>query len=365
MIIRTIDDVLPHVRGRDDFLIADKGDFTVIDYLFAGADTFDEPMRLECRGLKFARDGRIIARPLRKFFNIGERPETQPDKLDFSAPHIVMEKLDGSMIHTAVLNGAVVFMTRGGRTDHAVRAEARHLTDAIRNVVRAASHLTLIFEWTAPDNRIVVAYEKSELTLLAARETITGRYLTTGELWPIARTCEVPLVKMYTPQHTTAADFLAHARAIRGAEGFVVRFASGLWVKTKGDDYVLKHKAKDQIFLEKNLLALALSGGLDDVLPLLDQSDAEKVRTYAENLDVGVSRTAKWLWERVANAEDMTQKQFATEFIPTIDPIYRPIAYRVRAGDQPHEIIRARIAANTNSQTQVDECRPLHGARLQ
>lgn len=358
--ISHINDVLPHIDGRKDFVVADKGGYTVIDYVFAGEDTFAHPARIECRGIKFAPDGRVLARPLHKFMNIGQTPDTQPDKIDFSQPHVIMDKLDGSMIHPAIVNGEVVFMTRMGRTDVARKAE-RHLTPFLRRGFETMlrNKVTPIFEWTAPDNRIVVRYEESMLTLLAVRDNHTGRYV---DPRPYGRILEVPVVTHHDPRHTNAADFLSYARAIQGAEGFVVRFDNGLWVKAKGDDYVLKHKAKDSILQEKNILALVLNGGLDDVLPLLDEPDAEAARGYAEAVECGIAVTANWLWERVANTEDMTQKDFALNVVPTLDAIYRPAAFQVRSGANARDVIRARIAANTNSQSQVDANRALHGA---
>lgn len=50
----------------------------------------------------------------------------------------------------------------------------------------------------------------------------------------------------------------------------------------KGEDYVLKHKAKDSILQEKNILQLVLSGGIDDVLPLLDAPDASTAVSYRD-----------------------------------------------------------------------------------
>jgi RNA ligase len=133
--IEHINDVLPHIEGRQDFVVAHKDGYTAIDYVYSTADTFDNPMRIECRGLKFNADGRILARPLHKFFNVNERPETQAGLLDFGKPHVVMDKLDGSMIHPAIVHGEVVFMTRMGRTDVALRAE-RHLTPELAQVCR-------------------------------------------------------------------------------------------------------------------------------------------------------------------------------------------------------------------------------------
>jgi RNA ligase len=362
--ITHINDVLPFVQDRKDFVIADKCDYTVIDYVYALPDSFDHPARVECRGIKFAPDGSVLARPLHKFRNIGECDATQPHVLDFSAPHVVMDKLDGSMIHPAIVGGEVVFMTRMGRTDVARMAE-RHLTSKMAAGIRGADALGLtpIFEWTAPDNRIVVRYEESALTLLAVRMKVTGRYADKELLSAYAADMGVPLVKHHDPRHTDAADFLAYARAIQGAEGFVVRFDSGLWVKAKGDDYVLKHRAKDSILQEKNILALVLNGGLDDVLPLLDEADAKAAREYAESVEAGLGKTALELERRVAANSNLPQREFALEFASELPALLQSAAYQIRRGANARDVIRARIAANTNSQSQVDANRALHGAR--
>ncbi len=361
--ITHINDVLPSVEGRKDFVVAHKDGYSVIDYVFAGDDTFDDPMRMECRGIKFAPDGSILARPLRKFFNIGQTPETQPHRIDFSLPHTIMEKLDGSMIHPAIVSDEVVFMTRMGRTDVARKAE-RHLKGRVAKYCRMAAEngLTPIFEWTAPDNRIVVRYDDDSLTLLACRRNDTGEYFPSQWCAAFAADMRIPIATHFPTEWRTASDFLAYARAIQDAEGFVVKFDNGLWVKAKGDDYVLKHKAKDSILQEKNILALVLSGGLDDVLPLLDTPDAEAASAYAASVEAGVRATASAVEAIVAQGASMTQKDFALGVALKLDGPMRTLAFQVRAGQSPTECIRARIAANCNSSSGVEECRSLHNA---
>ncbi|SKA19983.1 RNA ligase [Consotaella salsifontis] len=358
--IRHINDVLPHVEGRPEFVVADKGDYTVIDYVFAIDDSFDDPIRGECRGIKFSPDGSVLARPLHKFFNVGERRETLPRMLDFSRPHTVLEKLDGTMIHPAIIDGEVVLMTRMGRTEHAQKAE-RHLTPSVREFCCGLllGGATPIFEWTAPDNRIVVRYEKSALTLLAVRNTVDGSY------WPhdaIVRT-GMPCAPVFQSSYSTAADFIAFARAVVGKEGFVVRWDDGTMVKAKGEDYVLKHRAKDGILQEKNILALVLGGGLDDVLPLLDDADADAARRYRDDVMAGIRRTAAELCGFVAANDNLPQKDFATGPVQLLAPELRSLAFLVRRGMNADTAIRARLIARATSQSGVDECRTLHGAR--
>jgi hypothetical protein len=40
-IIRHLDDVLPHIEGREEFIVAEREGYTVVNYVVAMADTFD------------------------------------------------------------------------------------------------------------------------------------------------------------------------------------------------------------------------------------------------------------------------------------------------------------------------------------
>lgn len=186
--IRTISDVLPHIEGREEFIVAEREGYTVINYVVAMANTFDMTgvddlggaIRRECRGLKFAPNGEIAARPFFKFFNVGEREETQPHLIDMSQSHVIMEKMDGSMIHPMVVGGCIRWMTKMGITEVAMQAEA-FIAKNVKYKDFAAwcikEKLTPIFEWTSPFNQIVLPYENDQLTLLAVRENVSGKFL--------------------------------------------------------------------------------------------------------------------------------------------------------------------------------------------
>ena len=92
--IRNISDVLPAIEGRDEFVVAEKDGYTVINYNVMMADTFDCNIRRECRGIIFgSKTGDIIRRPFHKFFNVNEREETQDHVVDLSRPHAILDKL--------------------------------------------------------------------------------------------------------------------------------------------------------------------------------------------------------------------------------------------------------------------------------
>ena len=184
-IIKHIDDVLPAIDGRDEFVVADRPGFNVVNYNVAFQDTFimnhDEVMenhgnvipvavmRRECRGLIFdSTDGRIISRPFHKFFNMFENDEMQPCNMDLGANHVVFDKMDGSMVRPLVMNGEVFLATKMGITD--VAKEAMKFVTAEQSEWlkdQFESGMTPLIEYVGPDNRIVVRYDESDLVLLA------------------------------------------------------------------------------------------------------------------------------------------------------------------------------------------------------
>lgn len=364
MKIEHIDQVLPHVEGRADFVVARKDGYVVVDYLFQNPDTFAEPIRRECRGIKFcSRTGSILARPFAKFFNIGEREETQPHLIDFSRPHWVLSKLDGTMIHPSLLDGRIVLMTRMGRTGHAIAAE-RHLTSDLAEWfgTSLAEGWTPILEWVAPDNRIIVKYPESKLVLLAIRNTITGEYLEPAAVRVNGLRAGLDVVDTHPSWGGSAQDFLAMARAITDAEGFVIRFADGLWLKCKGEDYVRKASAKNAIALEKNALAIILVGGLDDVKPLLMPDEVPALERYGRTVLLGLGSTVDRVRRLVESGAHLDQKAFAVEHLQGVNPMVRALAFQVRRGADAVEAVRALILKHTGSQTDVDAIRPLIGA---
>ena len=130
--INHIDDVVPHIEDRPEFKVMVKDWYTVINYMVAFEDTFslirershhNMKMRRECRGLIFdTKTGQLISRPYHKFFNAGERDETQLSKINLYEPHVVLEKLDGSMIRPIPTKEGFRLATKAGITDVTMNA---------------------------------------------------------------------------------------------------------------------------------------------------------------------------------------------------------------------------------------------------
>lgn len=74
--------MLPHIVPDTGIIHSDHGNYSVINYVFTIDTTFNTAVARECRGLKFDRDGKLIARPFHKFFNLGEKRPPQEEPWD-------------------------------------------------------------------------------------------------------------------------------------------------------------------------------------------------------------------------------------------------------------------------------------------
>jgi RNA ligase len=176
------------VKDREEFVVAERDFGTVINYVVAMSDTFDMEdendlggtIRRECRGIIFDKQGNIMSRPFHKFFSVGEREETQTHAIDISQPHVIMEKMDGSMIRPILFDGYIRWASKMGITSVGMQAEefvAKNIKYKNFASWCIKEGLTPIFEWTSPFNQIVLPYEEENLTLLAVRDNVTGVYV--------------------------------------------------------------------------------------------------------------------------------------------------------------------------------------------
>jgi RNA ligase len=375
--IKTIDDVLPHISGREEFLVMEKEGYTVIKYAVAFEETFlwdsNDPVgsaiRRECRGMIFNQDGELISRPYAKFFNIGEKEETQLNKVNLYESHIVLEKLDGSMIRPIPTSEGFNLATKAGVTEISQQAEVfisdkPHYAKFIHSMFDGK--LTPIFEWVSRKNRIVVDYENDNLILTAIRNTEMGNYLPYFNMLDLAKHWNIPVVQ--------AVDGLAvqnielFVKQIRewenGEEGVVVRFDTGHMVKVKSADYVLRHKTKDAINQEKNVLQCLLNDSVDDLVPLLTPEDADRLKRFQRAFLAGLDEVALEMAELFVKGNKMypEKKDFAVEFVQKkVDPIYAPIMYAMKAGRGSKEVLIEMIGKSLGSQTKIDAARWMWG----
>ncbi|MEU9164729.1 AAA family ATPase [Streptomyces sp. NPDC048424] len=202
-----------------------------------------------CRGL-VADDttGAIVALPLPKFFNVGEHEAGMPYAPALpDEPFEVYDKVDGSL--------AVVFHYAGrwrvaskGSFISAQATWAQRRLDA-KDTAALRPGTTYLAEILYPQNRIVVDYgDRRDLVLLAAFGQ-DGTEVPLAEAAPhwegIGSVVTVwPAMPLGELIALTESNTLPGGATATGmdAEGFVLRFASGVRAKAKLSEYVRLHK---------------------------------------------------------------------------------------------------------------------------
>ena len=398
--IEHLDDVLPAIEERDEFVVATREWGIVVNYMVSMADTFPpvqadeywcpgcklpmdetvscgsqrcpEPVNLaairrECRGLLFYPDGRIMSRRLHKFFNVGERDETAAHKIDLSRPHVILEKLDGSMITPVVTDAGVRWGTKMGITDVSMGAEefvAKHVqyADFAREVLSEGK--SPIFEWCSRRQRIVVDYPRDRLVLIAIRDNVTGEYVGYNEMVNWAHKFGVEAVGAYAGTAANMEHLISETRAAEGIEGWIIRFDDGQMLKIKGDWYVRIHKTKDSLTLEKNVVDLIVNEKIDDVKAFMLDDDRARVEAFEAEFWKGFSHKLELYdnyWQMVQKSVP-DRKTYAQTWMPTIqkqDSFAPQFVFGKYDGKDSRKMILDQIRKNTGTQTKIDSVRHL------
>ena len=392
--INHINDVLPAIQDSPEFIVAERDHFTVVNYVVAHPETFPEvnsvgltngdvihegifeseeahkaAIRRELRGIIFAKDGSILARRLHKFFNVNERDETQQHLIDLSQPHVILEKLDGSMITPIPVKDHLRWGTKMGITDVSMGAETfvathKNYTEFAR--MTFAMGFTPIFEWCSRQQRIVVDYPEDRLVLVALRNTTTGEYANYDVLLECGRTYNLDVVKAYAGTAGSMEHLISETKAVEGAEGWIIRFDDGHMVKIKGEWYLRIHKTKDNLSQEKNVIDLLISEKVDDAKAFMLEDDRKRVEEFEDKFWFQVEAMAKKFeaYHATNTAHGIDRKTWALEYMKSMNednPFASSIVFNLYNGKPALESIIAIIAKNLGTQTKVDEARVLWG----
>ena len=253
-----------------------------IKYLHGGVDFTDKNLR-NARGLTLDNDSNIVTIGFEKFFNykqidsygkwldddtfvqtydnefIEQRAHIQTDVLD------VYEKLDGTFIALGVHNGEfVAAISSSTTTDYSKISEQYFNTldksDELKQYL-IENNLSLMFEYTSPENLIVIPYDDEHWTLIGARERdFNAPIKSYDDLKDIANKFDLDLVDA---KQMTADELFEYQKTNQTSEGFVARNDYGNLIKFKTDYW----------FEQKNVIGDKLFG---------DPLTSKKVRDYVD-----------------------------------------------------------------------------------
>jgi RNA ligase len=379
-----IEPYLEAIQGSDAFFVADREYGRIINYRQMGTDVFPDPhkaldahtaylwgLRRQCRGLIFNLKGDVISPGFEKFMNLNEIEETRIEHVDISRPHVILEKMDGSLVRPIPMqDGTYRLGTKMGITDISLQPEIwvqkrGNYHCFFQDLL--ANGLVPLMEWCSRQQPIVIDHPQDRLVLLAIRSVATGEYLPLEMMLELAVDYQIDVVKRYPGTITNMRHLVESTKDLRNQEGWVIWFSNGYRLKIKADEYVRIHRAKDALMQEKNLIELMLTEKLDDVKAFLPQEDLARIEVYEREFWQGVQDTAAgWNlnYQTVRKRFGTDRKTFALEWANGFDAHLRSLIFR--AWDNPDFDWRLGvlgvIGKNLSSQTRVDETRYLHGA---
>ena len=383
-LIQHIDDVLPAIEGVDGFIVCKKDDFTIISYAFLSPELFgtaeseldlNARIRRECRGIAFDNvTGLIVSRPYHKFFNMGERVETQEDVVSSkmnAAEYHLMDKMDGSMIRPIMVGNDYRLATKMGVTDIAMQAEkfvAAHpnYDKFIRSYL--LGHCTPIFEWCSRQNRIVIDNgPKDSLVLTAVRQNDTGKYFHYYEMaYPFMRDYGIDIVRASNNDGMmliTAEGIRNAASQLQESEGWVLRFADGHMVKVKSEWYVLRHKSKDAITSEKEVVSMIANETIDDIKSFITDEDIKRIDAFQKKFWTGVREQVAYITDRYTTirASGVDRKGFALGEAQTMISFDKSFIFKMWDGCDAQELVVNAIKNSLGSREKLESARFLWG----
>jgi hypothetical protein len=286
-------------------------------------DRFWVPETLMSRGLITTLEGKIIARPFPKFFNLDEHITLMGPVP--AEPFEVYEKMDGSLGIIFHHEGRHHIATRGSfESEQAIKA-AEIFREKYSHL-QLDPEITYLVEIIYPENRIVVDYAGlNDLVLLAMVHTKTGEELPLLEVG-------LPLVKRYD-----GIQDLEELRKVQAdnQEGFVIRFQSGLRVKLKFEEYVRLHRILTGVNARTVWEALMEGNSLNEFLEKVPDEFYQWVRKTEADL-----RQQFAAIEAVAKAEYRTfetRKEAAEYYLQ--NTTYAPIMFKMLDGKPYDQII--------------------------
>jgi RNA ligase len=378
-----IEDYLAAIAGCDAFFVAERDYGRIINYRQMGNDVFPDPalapdaetarlwaLRRQCRGIIFNLAGDVVSPGFEKFWNLNERTETLLENLDFDQPHVIFEKLDGSMVRPMPVPDGYKMATKMGPTDVAANAErwvrARDNYDRfMRDLI--AQGLMPLLEWCSRKNRIVIDYPEDRLVLLAVRDVRTGEYLPLNMMLELAVDYGVEVVRRYPGTVNSMQHLLAETRGLQDQEGWVICFDNGYRLKVKGEQYVAIHRAKEGILRENAVIDMMLDEKLDDVKAYLPAEDRENLERFETAFWQGVQDTVgKWqlAYLDVKSQFGTDRKGFALDWAPRFDAHLRGAIFKAwddAQFDWQAAVIQT-IRKGTNTLIKTDENRYLWGS---
>lgn len=323
------------VASRDELVdqqllrCSDKGDLRVYTYTdnCTHSASWNE-VTMNSRGIIINRvTGEIVARPFSKFFNVGEREETMEHNLPWTSNYLVFEKMDGWLGTLYRFNGEYCIATRGSFDGMGIGVWATNHLRTHYDLSDLPDEVTLVFEIICPQTKIIVDYKSREdLVLLAAFNRHTGEEYEWNQVTQWATQFGFSVPRVFGSDISECRRILS-TYAGNEMEGFVIRFADGLRVKIKSEDY----RRRAALMMDLTPLSIwkvlhreattkkeydCLFSSLDEMRQTVDDDYVEMFNEICETIRAAYRKVWDQIWDefdKVKHLQDRKEFAFAVK----------------------------------------------------
>lgn len=305
------------VKNNEEIIYSMNGEYVNLRFKHRGIDFINQENRL-ARGLLMDTQGNIVVRSFEKFFNYCELDSRGKEyqelakcyKVDNEEEVIAYPKLDGTMVAISYHDGSLI-----GTTSTSMKTDFVPIViDKLKGNKKLIEYLkssgtSLIFEYTAPDNTIVVKYDKKEITLLAEVENRPDAIVNISRLGHL----ENLGLKVIKPIKTSLKELLQWQKEKENVEGWVVQNKLGYLIKFK-TDWWFENNIDSIEFTKKGIqyvVKLCLEDKIDDVIALINQRENKK--------EQWVHEVAKFVDDIIRNAYSYATEYSTTREIAELD----------------------------------------------
>jgi RNA ligase len=278
-------------------------------------------------------------------------------------PGRLINKLDGSMIASFIQSNAIHFHTKGGLSRQALFAR-KTAPENVLNLSNEAFDLgyTPSYEWTSPDNRVVVNYTQSHMTLLAVRNIHTGVY-DEDLADALAAKHNVPRPETYFTISTEDElnDALKILRDWKGIEGAVWLGPNGLRAKAKTKEYMKIHKTLSMLNVERHAFRAVVEDLDDDIIPLLSDDQRTAWTTYSQAMRTRFLQIEQEAQNAIISLKDLDAKDAAAHIQTHTDPGLKPIAFALRQNRSGLETLLKILSTNIGTDARVQSVKETYG----
>lgn len=333
--------------ARNQVQVRRQGSLALLDY--------QDDIRIEqwnefnrrCRGVIVDLEARaLVAWPFDKFFNLGQHPESAWEALPVGSDYEVAIKYDGSMLTGFVHDGRVRFATRSSFDNVQTRVAGELAARRFEGLTQVdMGRYTPVFELVGPDNAQLVRYDDTDLVLIGVRDRHSGQML------GYAETADFAVQHRLRPAQRVAGDLESLLRRAREGlgefeEGWVVRFATGLFVKVKTWQYLAHVQAQRMGLTRKRLVerfVQASAGEWQKFLATLPAEARAAVARFADEMQAAMDAycaEVEAIHARLAHVE--SQKDYSLAVQRDAPREMHPFLFARRAGRPLAPLARTR-----------------------